>query len=178
MGKLFQDLVDNELLLDWANTLDWLFDDNRFSTDKGWNSGYVSQFTKRIKRFDGLSDKNGSFLVGKAEDLGFPQRIGKERRKPKVVMIKGESIARDYVRHIRNGIAHGRSRIIRDSDELHIEILDFGKDGDAQKKNQTAYIFIPVSYITKSMQVYNEIERSIAHTTEKDRKTRNAKGSR
>ena len=175
MGKLFQSLVNDGLIVQWADTLDWLFDDNRFSKEKGWNRGYVSLFTKKMLRFNGFSEKNGSFVVRKADEVVFPNHNESvSPGTPHVVMIKGDSVARDFVRHIRNGIAHGKTQIHRNSGKLYIEILDFDTGG----KKQTAFLFMPMSYITDARRVYSEIEKSIAHTSLKDRNARKRKGSR
>lgn len=59
MGKLFNTLVNESLIEDWANILDWLFDDERFSSERGWTRGYVGNFTKKVKN----SPKSGTKII-------------------------------------------------------------------------------------------------------------------
>lgn len=169
MSNLFQQLVNESLILDWAETLDWLFDDDKFSAAKGWNSGYIGLFSRRIQKFNGFSTKKGNFNTDSAKNLCF-WKSGTKKKTPCVVFAKGDGIAKDFVRHMRNGIAHGLTSIYRiKKGELFIEILDFKDDS---KKKQTAYYAIPVSYITDSYKEYQNIEKSIRNTKSKDRKQR------
>lgn len=57
MGKLFNTLVNESLIEDWANILDWLFDDERFSSERGWTRGYVGNFTKKVKKLSKIGEK-------------------------------------------------------------------------------------------------------------------------
>lgn len=169
MAKFFNQLVEENLITEWAETLDWLFDDLKFSKERNWNSGYTGQFTKRLKRLHGLDKEN--YIYKNNSTIDFPSLMENNRnnRVPMIVMVQGDSAARDFIRHIRNGITHGHTLIFKVSDVLYIEILDFsGKPKSIQK--QTAYICIPLSYITTSCQIYNEINRAIMNTKSTDRK--------
>ncbi|MBQ2898409.1 MAG: hypothetical protein IJE28_01525 [Oscillospiraceae bacterium] len=172
MGNLFSNLVSENLLLEWGNVLDWIFDDSKFSDEHNWNSGYVGQFTKKVKTLKGLSEEN--FLYQKIQPKDFPNQKDKKAKKqngnpPVVMMQNGNSAARDLVRHIRNGIAHGRTKTYKVADKICIEITDFS-DKTLKPEKQTAYIRIPISYITEMYKIYDEIEKSIRNTKEKDRK--------
>lgn len=57
MSKFFQNIVDNNYFNEWAATLDWLVNDNKFDVQKGWNAGYIGSLTKKIKRMNGFGDK-------------------------------------------------------------------------------------------------------------------------
>lgn len=153
MGKLFSDLAENQLLSCWADTLDWLLNDNRFSVDKGWNKNLVSKYTKTLKRQLGFSQD--SFTCKKSSELDFPGPS--DSRCPFVMMQKDESCGKDLIRHIRNGIAHGQTTITNKKGELFIKINDYNRKG----QKQTAYIHVPLSSIPEMASIYHEIEKAI-----------------
>ena len=68
----------------------------------------------------------------------------------------GQSECKDFIRHIRNGIAHGNTSCIKQNDELYIEIKDYDSTGN----KQTAYLFIPINYITETHKLYKDVMRS------------------
>lgn len=173
MEKMFKEIANRGLLEEWAEILDWLFDDSKFSKDIGWNRGYTGLFAKRIQRFSGFS-KDKTFVWKSDTEIQLPGKNTK-RTAPYVAFTKGDGIARDFVRHMRNGIAHGLTYLFNQKGALCIEIIDFSDKG---KKNQTAYFSIPISFITESFKVYQEIEKSIRNTSEKDRKQRKIEGKR
>ena len=170
MGKFFNCLVSENLINDWASTLDWLFDDSKFSKARNWNGGYTSLFTKRIKKLKYLSNNEKRVFYGKCNSNEFPNQNRPKRKKrlPYIIMTAGDSFARDLIRHIRNGIAHGEAVISKVKDTLYIEIIDYSDKTKSQDK-QTAYLFIPLTYITQFSQIYDEINKSIMNTTRKDR---------
>lgn len=170
MGKFFNCLVSENLINDWASTLDWLFDDSKFSKTRNWNGGYTSSFTKNIKKLKHMSDKEKRVLYGKCNSDDFPNQNKTKRKKrlPYIMMTHGECFARDLIRHIRNGIAHGETDISKVGDSLYIEIIDYS-DKTKSLDKQTAYLFIPLSYITQFNKIYEEINKSIMNTTPKDR---------
>lgn len=150
MSKLFNKLDEEGLFNRWAKLLDWLFDDDRFSANKGWTSGYVGSFIKKVKRMPNLGNVN--YVYDSIKNLSFSDY------KPKTLTIihaKGSGESRDLVRHIRNGIAHGKTSLSKPEGELHIEILDYNK-----QKEQTAYIFMPLKYIFLIYDIYMQVEKS------------------
>lgn len=156
MSNLFSQLVNAQLISAWADTLDWLFDDARFSKEKGWDRVNVGAYTKAIKRLPNLSKSN--YHYGCFQDEEFPNINANNMTLdvPTIFMKKGESEGRDIVRHIRNGIAHGGTRVYHANKELYIEIIDYGK-----KRKQTAYMAIPISYITELYRIYFVQEKVI-----------------
>lgn len=171
LSTLFKELVSSNLIIDWAETLDWLFDDGKFSAKNGWNRGYTGQFAKKILKFEGFS-KEETFITGAAKHLKFPLS-GTKRKEPYVVLSERDGIAKDFVRHVRNGIAHGLTNTYKNNKGiLYIEIIDYS---DKDKENQSAYLAFPISYITKSHKAYQDVEKSIKNTKEKDRKVRGKK---
>lgn len=171
MGKVFNRLVSEKLIEEWALTLDWLFDDLKFSNDRNWNRGYTSFFTKKVKKLEYLSDKEKRTKYGKCDCTEFPNQNKNQNKErlPYIVMSKSESFARDLIRHIRNGIAHGESTVCNVDSELYIEVIDYS-DKTKSPEKQTAYLFIPLSYVTQFYKLYDDINKSIMNTTKKDRK--------
>ena len=167
MSKFFSKLVDDQLIERWADTLDWLFDDNKFSESVGWNRGHVANFTKAVNRQLHFSEKN--YHYGKNKDMVFPQN-GEEFCIPTSYMYKGESEGRDLVRHIRNGIAHGRTKFYKVKSELYIQICDFGKKGNESASGQTAFLAIPMSYIPDIYKLYVKCEELIKNTKKTKRR--------
>lgn len=170
MGKFFNSLVSEKLIGDWAYTLDWLFDDLKFSKERNWNGGYSSSFTKRVKALKYLSNEEKRVIYGKCDNTDFPNQCSNKRKKrlPYIAMSNGNSFARDLVRHIRNGIAHGDSTVHKVNSELFIEVIDYA-DKTKSPDKQTAYLFIPMSYVTQFYVIYEEINKSIMNKTRKHR---------
>ena len=147
MSKLFVNQVNNGLLNSWASLLDWFFDDDKFD---GWTPYLLGRYTKRLKKMPGIGKNN--YQCDAIKNLSFPKRITKQ--KIKVLSGRHSGEAKDWVRHIRNGIAHGKTRTIKEPDELWIEIKDYNKSGD-----QTAYMYFPISCIFKTFEIYKEIDK-------------------
>lgn len=170
MSKFFSKLVSENLFEDWAQTLDWLFDDLKFSKTRNWNKGYVCKLTNNIKKLEYLSDNN-RVRYGKIKNTDFPNQVKNSRQKhtPYIFMKESEGFTKDLIRHIRNGIAHGQTKIFKVSDDLYIEIKDFS-DKSMSLEKQNAYIFIPIKYIVEIYKKYTNINSSIMNTKPKDRK--------
>lgn len=166
MEKFFKYLKSSASLNDFAEALDWLFDDQKFSEERNWNRGYVSKYTKKIKAQKHLSNAENRVYYGKCIAKDFEKN---DDRLPYITMKSGDSFARDLIRHIRNGIAHGNTNIIIRNGIPHVEINDYSDKPKSQNK-QTAKMFLPISYITEFYKLYEEINKSIRHTSQKDRK--------
>ncbi len=162
MSKLFNGLASEGMLNDWAEILDWLFDDNRFSPDNGWTSGYVGAFIKKVKRIPNIGDSNYSYESIKK--LNIPEH---KTSTITIMHSKSDGESRDLVRHIRNGIAHGRATLSKPKGELHIEIRDINRQGDP-----VAYIFIPVNHLKLIFEAYKQVEKSKNNSLKKIRKIR------
>lgn len=156
VGRFFQAFVDNGLYEDWAGVLDWLLNDNRFDK-KYWDRGAVRSYTNAVKNACGFKNADEeTYLYGCKKNVSF-DKIKKGTRIV-VRLIKKDSEARDFIRHIRNGIAHGNSSVIKVGSELYIEIYDYSSNME-----QTAYIFMPLDYIMKLFKVYKDKEKAIIH---------------
>ena len=160
MARLFSALVSLDLIDTWAETLDWMFDDNKFPKSRRWNIGHVGSFTKKVKRLDNI--KKDCIVCGNDASKIYG-KINKSKIKARdifIVMNDNDCFGRNLIRHIRNGIAHGRTKIYKIKNIQYIEIMDF-KDNSGDLEKQTAYINIPLSYITKIHDIYINIEKKI-----------------
>ena len=119
MNGVFQALRDEKQLNDWANLFDWLFDDDRFDERCGWTGGYIGAFTKKTKKL--FENFGVNYNYARCKELTFCRTSNHTI----AFFSAGESEGRDLVRHIRNGIAHGRTVMQKINDELYIEIKDF-----------------------------------------------------
>lgn len=136
-------------LTTYGKVLDWWLTDDKF---RSWESKDVSRFTKKLHRIEGFSVER-DLHYGAAKDMKFPK---KATRFPQIWIGNGSSEGRDWVRHIRNGIAHGNTTVRKIKDEYVAEMLDFHTDG----KTQTAYILMPLSYFMTIMDYYKEVEKN------------------
>lgn len=151
MEKFFSGLVNYRLYSDWASTLDWLFDDDKFLN---FDRNIMTKFTKKVKKLEYIGVDN--YIYDSIKCLSF-NKINRIEYKLFIALGKKDSQGRDFVRHIRNGIAHGATKIERrGGGDLYIEIKDFNS-----KKQQTAYIYMPLDYIVKIHQIYKEVKCSI-----------------
>lgn len=166
MAKFFNQLQTYSLVTEWIDLLDWLLDDGRFSNNKIWDKSTKGQFTRSIKKLPNISDKR-NFIVEANKDLQWNKR-------PSKLFIQfqdGGSIGEDLIRHIRNGIAHGRTNIKPKDGSPWIEIKDYNS-----QKQQTAHLFIPIDFIKELHKVYKRIE-SGANPKKKTSKQKSNKGT-
>lgn len=160
MSKLFLTFVENGFTETWARALDWLFDDERFSTERGWTSGYVGAFTKKIKKLPMIGKNNYSYDAIKNLDFS-----NIDSNNIQIIHSKGDTEGRDFVRHIRNGIAHGRNEVRKFNGTDYIRILDYNR-----KNEQTAFIYVPLSYILDIYKAYKDVEKSKNNSNNKRRR--------
>lgn len=122
MSGFFNELANRNLFNSSIGLLDWLFDDNRFSIQNGWTSGYLGSFIKKVKKIDNF--KLNKYEYGSKKNLKFNNNKNEEFI---FIHSKGDGEARDLVRHIRNGIAHGNVKFIRIKNKELLKIVDYGK---------------------------------------------------
>lgn len=171
MSAFFSTLISQDLIQDWASTLDWLFDDNRFDSAKGWTPNRIGSFTKKAKRLPEVSADRYTYEYAKL--ITFPAE-GHNIDKPTFYFTKGTSEGRDLIRHIRNGIAHGKTRCYKNANkEMYIEICDFGKEGTKMANHQSAFFALPISMIPELHKLYSNIQNSFF---DKSRKVKKRKG--
>ena len=58
MSSLFNSLQENQLFHEWYNVLDWIFDDEKFNQERGWNKVKSTRLTKKISKLDRLRKEN------------------------------------------------------------------------------------------------------------------------
>ena len=148
MSRLFSELANTGLYKSLSTVLDWLFDDNRF---QHWDKTNVRLLTKRIKRMPFIGAE--TYAYNSIKNLEFPK---KAQDNLLIMISKRDGESKDLIRHIRNGVAHGKASIIYKNGEKYIEIFDYNKE-----PIQTAYIFIPVDYITQIYGFFIEINKKI-----------------
>ena len=170
--KFFKTLSDRDLFGDYAEALDWflweckfevyfrpVIDESEIESLPLWdNKNRIAAFTRALHKMEGFSENR--FFHRAKRDLDFPQK-GDYRRYsvPTIFIANGSSEGRDWIRHIRNGIAHGHIEVYDREGSLVLEILDFGKPEDGND-GQTSYMLIPLSYLNEISKVYHEKEES------------------
>lgn len=154
--KLFSALLEKGEFLHYAKTLDWLLNDNKFSRS-AWDQQKVQQLTKSIYKIKGFSRERLTY--GSKKKLTFPKRGEYLNHQPFTFYVaRGESIAKDLIRHIRNGIAHGNINLYDIKGNLIVELLDFGKESK-QSDRQTAYMVFPLNFLNDIHSLYQEKDR-------------------
>ena len=166
MSNLFA-YLSNECLLDhWAKIFDWLFDDDRFSSEKGWSPSRIGAFAKKAKRLPFLGENTYQYAAQK--NLKIPQP-NTARKSIYFIHANGSGEAKDIVRHIRNGVAHGNAQIYKTDGVIYIEIRDY-----SFSQKQTAYINMPLHHIEDMYAVYRNIESAIKRENNHKRLTNTA----
>lgn len=169
MAKFFSTLHREQIIGSWIETLDWLFDDQKFSEAYNWNRGYLSNYTKRVKKLKGIADNKNIVYPGDASQ--FPDCTTNRTRKRSIyiMMTAGDSFTKDLIRHIRNGIAHGSAVVYKYGEKTFLEITDFSDNSKSVIK-KTAFINIPLEFVLDLYRLYCDINNSVLNTKEKDRK--------
>ena len=144
-NTFFRDLVNQSLIDVWAENIDWLLNDNKFSK---WTKNDKSSYTRFIKNyFKNNSIDYKTFKITELKNLNV--------RKTMYVYINSnisESI--DIVRHIRNGIAHGNCNIKKGKNKiLYLVIIDYNKSKDI-----TAKLCVPIDAITNIRLLYKKVK--------------------
>lgn len=157
MGTLFHDVESKHLEPNWAFIIDWLFDETRFESDS-WNSNAKGRFTRAISssRFFDESSFGKKTRVHK-----YPIYNSKRNRKKKpfAVFSSRESLGVDFLKHIRNGIAHGNAEWYTANGKDYIQIRD------SHNGHQTGFIAIPISYLNEFRLIYVNIENQASRST-------------
>ena len=151
--ELFSTLSRRRKFSCYADTLDWFLSDNKFSKP-AWDQQKVKQLTKSIYKIKDFS--RDRLFYGSKKTLIFPKRGECLNYQPFTFYIaRGESIAKDLIRHIRNGIAHGNIILYDIKGNLIVELLDFGKESK-QSNGQTAYMVFPLDFLNNIHSLYQE----------------------
>ena len=134
--KFFNTLNERNLFQQYAQVLDWILCDGKFEKSIWDNKNKIQAFTKALHKLDRFSTSRLHY--GAKKNITFPAKGDYDQFEiPTLFMSKGESEARDFVRHLRNGIAHGNVEVIDKGNELILELLDYGKE-ENQEGGQTA----------------------------------------
>lgn len=133
MNRFFQDLAKNNRLTKRDEELDWLFDENKFFPEEKWTPGRITRLTKHIQeimyehteRGKGIQKCTGKGLDSLSIDKGHSCAYRTSQN----------SISRDFIKHIRNGIAHGHCTLYKKNKRYFVEIIDCKP---AKKSNQAS----------------------------------------
>jgi hypothetical protein len=161
LSGFFTYLSKKGIFGEWASVLDWFLSSKHFDSDK-WDD-YISVFTKNVKKIKCI--ENAEIKYDVAGKLKFP---AKRPKSTKIIHAKtkdkrnGGGLGRDFVRHIRNGIAHGRLEIIPINKEDFIEIKDYSND---KLEQQTAYIFVPRDCLIEIYMKYLKLKEKMDKTS-------------
>lgn len=153
MPGFFNSLVENSMIERWSDILDWIFDDEKFSDSKGWTKTKKARFAKRTNKLEKLKKEN--YIHSSAKKLVLPESYYDKTKEDIIIIISGSRKSEDLVRHIRNGIAHGRTRCKRVNGEPYIEIYDYNAGN-----KPTAYIYMPLDYIQQIYKMYVSVQNS------------------
>ena len=164
--NLFSRLSEMRLIEEWVPVLDWLLDDSRFSAERGWNQQKKTSFTNEVKK------RFNNWIITKLKDATWEPQPQKTHY---VKMTKDGSVGESFVRHIRNGIAHGNTEIVRQRQDENkaaitlLKIYDYKISKGTQ--NQTAYIKMPVNELVDIYKLYIEIQEKGMESTSKKAKS-------
>ena len=137
------------ILSSYAQTIDWWLAEGKF---KGWDARKVSAFTGKLHKLPKINTAN--IHHGARKGLAFPKKASKY---PQLFLAKDVSEGRDWIRHIRNAIAHGNTSARKHPDgTLLVEMKDYKSDGITQ----TAYILIPIDYLKAIKEHYEKVKKS------------------
>ena len=148
--KLFKCIHERDLLADYAEAFDFVFSEEKFDSYLWDNKNKVQSFTKGLHKLRGWNKHTLQYVPSK--EMSFPSMGSwKSLHGPCVYMKRGTSEGRDFLRHLRNGIAHGRNEVYIKDGDLYLELADYR---DASCKKQTAYFLIPLSYLIDVWKLY------------------------
>lgn len=142
-------LERESILSSYVGAIDWWLAEGKF---RGWDARKVAAFTRKLHNFSGLNIAD--IHHGSLKNLKFPKKV---RKYPQLYLSEGISEGRDWIRHIRNAIAHGNVTIKRHSDGT---ILAEMKDYKLDQITQTAYILFPLVYLNDIKTRYEMIKKS------------------
>lgn len=184
MNRFFQDLAKNNRLTKRDEELDWLFDESKFCPKEKWTQERIKRLTKHIQEImyeyteieKGIQKCTGKGLDSLSIDKGHSCAY---RTSP-------NSISRDFIKHIRNGIAHGQCTLYKKNKHYFVEIIDCkpakksNQASSGEKKDQktktpddknstrkqetkeqwTAYFYWPIDVISKIYGAYCKVKNS------------------
>ncbi|MBP3884459.1 MAG: hypothetical protein J6D54_05925 [Olsenella sp.] len=156
MASFFEEFSDRLPPGRLFEVLDWLFDDRRFSPSV-WGRGERAKFTKRIKKLDGFGDMSFGY---KSKKLVYPRLPSEQSHLKKTYAVFSKQLGSqgaDFVRHIRNGIAHGHASLYTVGSNTFIEIRDYGRGG-----TPSAFIAMPAAFISDTLDIYRRIEQEVS----------------
>ena len=155
MKTFFSRLLEESPGEEAACILGWLLNDDKFNGSI-WDKASKTEFTSRIRSLEGFGDSK--WFSKKSKSVGYPtsaSQFGGNLR-PYALFSSGSSLGQDFVRHIRNGVAHGHVRCLTNGNTNYIELTDWGSKG------QSAFVLMPLSYIKDIFLIYRQMDSELS----------------
>ncbi len=144
----FFDYIRNR---DCYECLKILADENRFSQFERFDK---AKFSKKLKRLENLNSDDINYM--KSKELASFNPSG---CKNIIKMTKSSSWCEDLLRHIRNSIFHGRTKVKNTKGNVYFVFKDFNKNG-----NQSSYICLDENNFKSIFKYYQEAVNQIKKT--------------
>lgn len=109
----FAEVSQTKQLNKYAPIFDWLFEGNHFSR---WEGAQKAKYTKWMKRLEGMSKENWKVLPLLSDEWRQCDN-SKEASSIFIAMTSDSSECVSLIRHIRNSIAHGNCKLIKQAKE-------------------------------------------------------------
>ena len=147
MPDLLCRLKEEKALIEYCAYIDWYLNGQYF-TDCAWSQKSKNKFTKKIKAiFAGRE-----FSYGPIDTLDFSPRTHNSKT-IKVSFNDGDGVGVSFIKHIRNGIAHGKCTLIHKKSCSYVEVFDYNRKGQ-----QTAYYYMPLYLIGEVVKIYKFVK--------------------
>lgn len=145
-NKFFKELKKYNLLNDYTDILDWIFNDEKFHS---WDSKMKTNYTNKIKKY---AKKNK--IIFEEKKLKELQEISLINKTFYMYFTKSStdgSICVSCIRHIRNSLAHAHLQVKIKNEKICLSMKD-------NNKNKTsAQIYIPLETLKYLYDTYIEI---------------------
>lgn len=138
-----------DLLNEHAESISWFLSE-KWRALSSWKRGDKRKLANQFKKIPGF--RKDHFSYGSEVDFATTRRDNA----PVIAMKKGDGQAMDWIRHLRNAIAHGNVELYFNDGQPLIEGKDFNQRG-----GQSAYFAIPLSYLNEIVAVFNRLTKTI-----------------
>ncbi len=129
----------------YANALDWFFSEDKFKDN--WDKTKAGQFTNQLKTRLSLLDESNGYQYKNVNPFATD-----DTPSPVIQHLSNKSEGKDFVKHIRNGIAHGRAYIKFQNLIEYIILTDYNI-----QNVQTAFMYMPLEYLLIIHEVYKSV---------------------
>ena len=124
MDKTFKTLLSDPVVGPWwMDNLDFILDDNKFSSTYGWHKGKKAQLTKIINKRLAGNIKTPKLK----ENMLSEKSLNDKNIHEYAVFTCDGSLCVSFFRHLRNALAHKRIRIIIHKGTRYYHFCDYNK---------------------------------------------------